>query len=271
MAGFYPKKALGQVFLMNHKSREKIFALLAHEPLRPVVEIGPGRGELTRFLIERFPKVYAVEIDPLLCHILKKEFKNTSLEVFCVDFLRWNPPDFAQTPLLVTNLPYHLSFEFINWIIRNRTVFPKIYAGFQKEFAQKITAPVSDKAYSLLTIKMALYGQTKLLFTIPREHFRPEPGIDSAFVEIAFTPGLQAPVTDEGLFFAFLRALFSQRRKKIKNILHSIYPQENVQEILNISEISGDLRPENLSLSDFTKIHSLLKNHPEKDHTKKNL
>ena len=257
---FYPKKALSQVFLANKGQREKIARVLSMHQGKVALEIGAGKGALTRYLLQIFSYVYALEIDPLLCRLLGKELGGCgNLKIECADFLNYNLPQLKEKAILISNLPYHLSYEFIDWLIEKRGYFEYAYVGFQKEFADKLLAVPKTKNYGFLTLKSQVYLETEKLFDISRRYFKPMPKVDTTFVRIKIRDNSLCPDKEIKGVLRFIRAGFSQRRKKITNSLKSIVPEGKLRLILQKAGINQNLRAEELSFLDFYRIFSLAK------------
>ena len=252
---FYPKKALSQVFLANKNQRERIAGVLASHRGKVALEIGAGKGALTRYLPQIFSYVYALEIDPLLCRFLEKELGGCgNLEIKCADFLNYNPAPLGEKAILISNLPYHLSYEFIDWLIDNRGCFEYAYVGFQKEFADKLLAKPKVKSYGFLTLRSQVYLETEKLFDIFRRHFKPMPKVDTTFVRIKIRNSPLCPDREIKGVLKLIRAAFSQRRKKIINSLKSVVPEDKLKLILQKAGINKNLRAEELSFLDFYRI-----------------
>ncbi len=255
---FYPKKALSQVFLTSKIYRQRIAKILQVHKGRVAVEIGAGKGALTRYLPQIFSYVYALEIDPLLCRFLRKELGSyDNLKVECADFLNYKLAGIKEKAVLVSNLPYHLSYEFIDWLIGNREYFEYAYVGFQKEFAAKLTAEPKSKNYGFLTLKSKIYWEINKLFDIGKKYFKPVPKVDTAFVQLKTRKAALCPVEDIEPVLKIIKAGLSQRRKKIINSLRGLIPQDKLQSVLEQAGIDKNLRAEELSFSDFRRIYSL--------------
>ena len=249
----YSRKSLSQFFLANKAYLQKISDAIDISPDIPILEIGPGRGALTDFLLQKPNPLICVEIDRDLCAFL--EDKYDSLNIVQSDIRKFEIPDDIKELVLVGNIPYHISFEIIEYILENRARISNAYLTVQKEFAQKLCAKQNTKAYGFLTCFTNFYTNPKIRFNIPKGCFKPAPRVDSAFIEFEVLKEPKYEVKDEKGFIKFLRKIFTQRRKKISNVLKSIYPKEEVPSILKNLKIEENLRPENLSLKLLTDIY----------------
>ncbi|HEC68787.1 MAG TPA: ribosomal RNA small subunit methyltransferase A [Candidatus Omnitrophica bacterium] len=255
-----PKKYLSQYFLLNKKYLKKIADSVDVKEDETLLEIGAGRGELTQFLIGKKRKIICVEIDLYLCRILKERFKAVDfLEVFCGDIRNLK---LSEKKLIVAgNIPYHLSFQIIEFLIKNRKRIPRAYLTFQKEFAQKLTAKVGSKSYSFLTCFLKFYAEAKILFNIPQSCFFPQPKVSSALVKIDFSAHseLSLEESQEKMFLDFLRKIFQQRRKKIINILKELYrdKKKEIKDFLEDRKICS-YRPEEIDLKVLVEIYNYL-------------
>lgn len=252
MLSRYSKKQLGQIFLKNRKILQRIADFIEVEEGK-LLEIGGGRGELTEFLLKKGVEVYTVEVDKSLCKVLEEKFKSRhNLKIINMDILDYKP---QENFVVAGNVPYHLSFKILEYLVSYRKFIKKAYLTFQKEFARKLTAPLRSKDYSYLTCFFKYYAETKLLFVIPRVYFRPLPKVDSAFIEIRFRAQPLYPMRNEDKAFLALRKIFQQRRKKISNILKEFFPQEDIPSLLKTSGIEPGFRPEQIPPS---KLFSLV-------------
>ncbi len=254
-----PRKHLSQFFLLNKSYLRRITECVKLEEGEVILEIGAGRGELTQFLATKRRKIICVEIDSRLCNILREKFRNFSwIEIFCRDIRSFSLP--SEKIVAVGNIPYHLSFETIEFLIKNREKITRAYLTFQKEFAEKLVAKVGSKSYSFLTCFLGLYAKAKILFNIPKRCFYPKPKVETSLTEIEFKPCseffLKAKERD---FLRFLKKIFQQRRKKIVNILKDIYPdKKKIESFLLSKNILPSLRPEDIELKYFIEIYNSL-------------
>jgi len=233
-------KNFGQNFLIddNVAEREINYCDITKDDI--VLEVGPGKGILTKPLAKRAKKVIAIEIDEKLVDNLKKNLpKNVMLihsDALNVDFKTL--PKFNK---IVSNLPYKISspitFKFLEYD------FSKAVIIYQKEFANRMVAKVGSKNYSRLSVGVYYKVKCKIIETIPRTSFHPQPKVDSCIVDLSPRKTNPFFISDEKFFFKLTRDLFNHRRKKIKNILKNIYNIE-FSEIPFMDKRVEELTPE---------------------------
>ncbi len=248
--GIKPSKHFSQHFLVNKKISERIvnYAQLSKNDV--VLEIGPGLGVLTKKMVEKAKNVFGIEKDKKLCEYLKKIPNLTLIEG---DALKTVFPKFDK---IVSNLPYQISSPLTFKILEHD--FKLGVLMYQKEFAERMTA-LSGKDYSRLSVNIYYRAECKILETVPKNAFYPVPKVDSAVVLLK---PRKPPfiVENESNFFKTVNALFSQRRKKIKNSLLNKWKkfadekdkmEQIVEELKDKNKRPEELSPEELGeLSD---------------------
>ena len=235
-------KKFGQNFLIDSTIVEKEINYCNITKDDVVLEVGPGKGILTKPLAERAHKVIAIEIDKKLVANLKKFLpKNVVLihnDVLNVDFE--TIPKFNK---IVSNLPYKISspitFKFLQYD------FNKAVLIYQREFAYRMIAKAGSKNYSRLSVGVYYKAMCEINETIPRTSFDPQPKVDSCIVSLSPRKNNPFFVLDEKFFFKLTRELFNHRRKKIKNIIKKIFGFES-KEIPFMDERVEQLTPENI-------------------------
>lgn len=255
------KKKFSQVFLVKHKIAENIVNSMNLSKGEWVIEIGPGRGFLTRELLSRNVKVLAIEIDRKLYQYLKENVIDLDFFLEQADVLKVNFRELfknynIENIKLVSNLPYHITTPFIEKIIEERDLFKEVYLTLQKEVVDRITAKPGNKTYGSLTIFVNYFMDVKVLFPIPRFFFRPVPGVSSVFIKLK--PKTEPPfeLKDENLFFEITRKTFSKRRKQIRNVLKEFLDKKGLAELEEFYPL--DQRAENLSAKDFAFISNFI-------------
>ena len=255
---FKHKKKYGQNFLNNKDEiLNKIIEVSNINENDEILEIGPGQGALTSLLVERVKKVICVEIDKDLENTLRKKFsckENYTLvmgDVLKVDFRKY----INQGTKVVANIPYYITSPIINKIIENKDLIDEAYIMVQKEVGERICAK-SGKERGILTLAVEYYGEAEYLFTIPREFFYPIPNVDSAFISIKFyKDDRYKNKISEDLYFKYVKAAFSNKRKNIVNNLATLgYSKDKIKEILNQIEVSENERAENISIDKFIEL-----------------
>lgn len=212
------KKSLGQNFLTNQHTLNKIITAADIQPTDHIIEIGPGKGVLTAELIKHAKKVETIELDDRLIPLLTEKFPNTNLKIHHQDALKFTPPN---TPYkLVANIPYYITSPIINHFLREQpnTRRPQTLTLLvQKEVAQKICAPAGK--LSVLALQVQLFGTPKIIAKIPPSHFSPAPKVDSAILQINL---FKKPIVKDDnipkLFDLIHRGFAHKRKKLIKNL-----------------------------------------------------
>ena len=271
MSAIFPKKSLGQNFLMDRNVGDKIVAAASVSPTDIVIEIGPGKGALTIPLAERALYLLAVEIDDRLCDYLQERLADAAnVEVRRGDFLRLDleaeigvlRQRFPQASAvkIISNLPFYITTPIITRIIENRSLVDHAVVTVQKEVAGRFTAGPGSKRYGAITVFLNYYAEVSILFDIPRKAFRPEPEVDGSVILIVPRAEPAVKVSDEAFFFRTIRAGFRQRRKMLKNSLLSLgVTQEEIEQALRQAGINRTLRPERLSMQDFARLADSLR------------
>ena len=251
------KKYLGQNFLYDPSILKRIIQAggVTHEDT--VVEIGPGRGRLTRMLAERAKKVIAIEIDRELYGRLKDELKDLpNIELVLGDGLRYDYSILDRFKV-VANIPYYITTPIIFKLLEHKGRLTSMTLTLQREVAERMVSAPGGKDYGVLTLMVQYHGKPKIKFIIPRGAFRPVPRVDSAclHMEIRRTPPVM--VKDEEFFFKVIKTAFSHRRKTIANALKPVSPF--IKERLLSLGIEPVRRPETLSMEEFARLADVLR------------
>lgn len=253
-----PKKSLGQNFLVDKNIQEKIIAACNLKKTDTVFEIGPGRGEITRFLLAKVKKVIAVEIDPVLCEALSQQYKAYSnFTLLHADILKTSLSQYKNLKI-IANIPYYISTPIIAHLLHYRKQIKVIYLTMQKELAGRLVATSGTKAYGAFSCFTQFYTQPKIVFSIKNTSFWPKPKVDSSFVELKILKTPKVKVKDEEFFFRIIRLGFNQRRKVLKNSLGKIAPEKQLIHCLNRLGIPQTVRAEALSLEGFAQLAGCL-------------
>jgi len=246
-----PKKQLGQHFLKDKNiARKTVDVFLEKFPAGRVVEIGPGKGVLTGFLLQHAQiEVVAVELDKECIPYLNThfaEFKN--LRVMEADFLRVNPNHLFEGGefSVVGNFPYNISTQIVFKVLEWKARVPVFCGMFQKEVAERICAPHGKKDYGILSVLAQTFYQTEYLFTVSEDVFQPPPKVKSAVMRMVRKETVELAVP-ERFFFDVVKTAFNQRRKTLRNALRKFTPGDT-----DVSTIPFlDKRAEQLSVPDF--------------------
>lgn len=254
-----PKKRLGQNFLIDKNIQSKIIDACQLKPCDIVVEIGAGRGELTRLLANKVKSVYAFEIDAGLCEILNSGLKEYSnVKVINQDILKFNlKRAFAKLESkikIVGNIPYYITTPIIEFFLKYTDKISTVFITVQKEFARRMVADCSLKEYSALSCFVQYYTSPRVLFQIKKTCFYPEPKVDSSFLKLEIKEKLIREKKKEKILFRLIRAAFNQRRKTLRNSLKGIISRKRLESFFNKYQIDCNVRPEKLSLKDFENL-----------------
>jgi len=246
---FKPKKKLGQNFLINDKILDKIVKVGNITDKDNILEIGPGTGNLTKYLIKAKPKsIVVIEKDTDLINQLKQRFEDR-VKVINEDVLRLNENFFTKKFKVFGNLPYNISTRILsNWCLNNNIRFEKLILMFQKEVADRIISKENTKNYSRITILANWKFDIKKKFDINPGNFYPAPKIQSSVLE--FIPKKKIyKIKDPRNLEHLTRVLFNQRRKMIKKNILKLFT--NFDKILKITNIKLTDRPQNISVKKF--------------------
>jgi 16S rRNA (adenine1518-N6/adenine1519-N6)-dimethyltransferase len=222
MENLKPKKHLGQHFLADENIARKIVSLLDAALEGPVVEIGPGMGVLTKYLLELFPEVWVVEFDLEAVAYLQERFKDTGLRIFHADFLKWDFANLGGRPArFISNLPYNVSSPIFFRLLEQQPLVQQGVFMVQKEVADRICAPagLAGKEGGILTILTDAYFHRQVAFKVAPSVFKPPPKVTSAVFTMA-PHGITPP--DFERLKRLVKAAFNQRRKTLRNALKGI-------------------------------------------------
>ncbi|MCB0423092.1 MAG: 16S rRNA (adenine(1518)-N(6)/adenine(1519)-N(6))-dimethyltransferase RsmA [Flavobacteriaceae bacterium] len=246
------KKHLGQHFLTDESVAEKIASTLTGNGYTKVLEIGPGMGVLTKYLLKKNYTTYVIEIDTESVDYLKTHYLQLSDRIIERDFLRYNlNAVFNGEPFaIIGNFPYNISSQIVFKALEMRDQIPEFSGMFQKEVAQRICSDKGSKVYGILSVLTQAFYDAEYLFTVPPTVFNPPPKVDSGVLILKRKENYHLPC-DETLFFRVVKTAFNQRRKTLRNSLKTF----NLPDNLKASSIF-DKRPEQLSVQEFIEITS---------------
>lgn len=249
-----PKKHLGQHFLTDRNVSEKIAKQYSsHRGCKKILEIGPGMGALTDFLIKQGLDVWMMEIDQESISYLNKRYPERNHKIIEADFLKadmkqlMGGEDFA----VVGNFPYNISSQILFKCLEYRNQIPEIMGMFQKEVAQRIAEKPGSKQYGILSVLLQTYYDIEYCFTVDERVFNPPPKVKSGIIRCRRNDREHLPC-DENLFVRIIKMSFNQRRKTIRNSLKHFIKGKGVDHELLV------LRPEVLSVDDFIQLTQLV-------------
>jgi 16S rRNA (adenine1518-N6/adenine1519-N6)-dimethyltransferase len=219
------KKNLGQHFLHNENICGEIIAALDRQPGLQLLEIGPGGGALTKYLLDWKDTDYrAIEVDEEKVRYLIKRYPIIKDKVLHLDFLKADPP-FKGPFSIIGNFPYNISssilFKILNW----EGQVKEMVGMFQKEVALRVASSEGKKAYGILSVLMQAFYKVEYLFDVAPAHFTPPPKVDSGVLRLRHS-GNPYRIEDKKAFIKFIKLGFSKRRKTLRNALKSNYPPE---------------------------------------------
>lgn len=214
------KKHLGQHFLKDLSVAEKIAgALTGHMGTNVVLEIGPGMGVLTDFLLDKNWDLHLIEIDKESIHYLEKKYEPDALTIIEGDFLNYYFKDKLAGPhAIIGNFPYNISSQIFFKVLEKRELVTEVVGMLQKEVAERMTAKKGNKTYGILSVLLQAYYDVEYLFTVPPEVFDPPPKVNSGVIRISRN-NVEKLDCDEKLFFRLVKQAFSTRRKTLRNAL----------------------------------------------------
>ena len=246
MAGVRPKKALGQHFLTDLGAASSIAAALTGGG--DTLEVGPGTGVLTQFLLKRNDiSLKVVEIDTESVQYLLEHYPALAPNLLEADFLKLQLEKIFPGPFsVIGNFPYNISSQIFFKILDYRDSVPEVVCMIQKEVAERLSAPPGSKTYGILSVLLQAWYDIEYLFTVPPGAFYPPPKVTSAVIRLRRNSRTVLGC-DEALFKKIVKATFNQRRKTIRNSLRSAGLQCEEKPLLA-------LRPERLSVEDFVEL-----------------
>ncbi|MEJ2634493.1 MAG: 16S rRNA (adenine(1518)-N(6)/adenine(1519)-N(6))-dimethyltransferase RsmA [Calditrichia bacterium] len=248
-----PRRHLSQNFLQDANIARKIAGALQIPEPGIILEIGPGPGMLTQFLIPLARKVIAVEVDRQLAGDLSPKLGNpANLQIVEQDFLKLDLASLlSQYPdsgkWIIGNIPYHITSPIVFKILDYADELEQTVMMVQKEVGQRIAASPGGKEYGILSVFCQFYAKTEYLFTVPSRLFFPQPKVDSGVIRLTFKESPQSRVKDPTLFKKIVKTTFGKRRKMLRNTLSIVVSQA----ILANVDMDLSRRPETLSVEEF--------------------
>lgn len=241
------KKHLGQHFLTDLSIAEQIAgAIKTDEVTNKVLEIGPGMGVLTDFLLTRHFELFLIDIDKESIEYLQKKYPTIAENIFFGDFLDYDFREiFPDKYAIIGNFPYNISSQIFFRVLEQRQKVTEVVCMLQKEVAERIASPKGNKSYGILSVLLQAFYTIDYLFTVPPHVFDPPPRVNSGVIRLTRneTENLDC---DEKLFFKVVKGGFGNRRKTLRNSLKSFELSEELKQ-----HPLMDLRAEQLSVADF--------------------
>ena len=244
------KKHLGQHFLNDENIAEKIADALTEKGYENVLEIGPGMGVLTKYLLKKSFTTSVIEIDTESVSYIQTHFLKYSLKIISDDFLKidiskvYGGKQFA----IIGNFPYNISTQIVFKAIENKAQIPELCGMFQKEVAERITRSEGSKTYGIISVLTQAFYDAEYLFTVPPQVFNPPPKVESGVIRLTRKENFTLPV-EQSFFFKVVKTAFNQRRKTLRNSLKTFDLSDKLREDVIFAE-----RPEQLSVQQFIEL-----------------
>ena len=262
----YPSKRLGQHFLRDPRTIQRIIDALAPKAGETIVEIGPGTGALTSALVESAARVIAVEFDSKLAPLLSERFAGSAnfrlvmADALTTDFCAEILP--APTARLVANLPYNISTAIVQRLIVQRACLTEMVLMLQREVVERLLAPAGTTDRGFISVLVEAYCEAEKLFDVAPGAFRPPPKVWSSVMRLQFRTRINTDVKDHGLLWEIVSAGFAQKRKTILNNLrqasgrlHEVLKRNGGASIvLCRAEVDLKRRAETLTLEEWGRI-----------------
>ena len=241
------KKSLGQHFLKDENISRNIIAALSKHQYQNLVEIGPGAGALTQFLLQIENVAFkAIELDNEKVAYLLHTYPAIQNKLIHQDFLKAELP-FNENFIIVGNFPYNISSQILFKVLEWKAYVPVVIGMFQKEVAQRIASKPNSKVYGILSVLVQAFYDVKYLFDVPPSAFNPPPKVMSGVIELTIRK--EQPVMRlQKDFFLLVKTAFNQRRKKLRNAVRNLFDEDILQDAI------FDKRAEQLSVNDFAAL-----------------
>ena len=247
-----PKKHLGQHFLKDENIARKVVESLNHSG--NLLEIGPGTGVLTKYLVTKAYNLKLIEIDSESVEHLETTFPQLKPNIVKGDFLKLDFSNyFDEEFAIIGNFPYNISSQIFFKVIQNRSMVPEVICMIQKEVAERLAAPPGNKTYGILSVILGAFYDIEMLFTVSETVFFPPPKVKSAVIRLSRKTNLNLNC-DEVLFFDVVKTAFNQRRKTMRNSLKKFWFEKFDPDQYPVFK----QRPEELSVDEFVELVKIL-------------
>ncbi|MDQ6528743.1 16S rRNA (adenine(1518)-N(6)/adenine(1519)-N(6))-dimethyltransferase RsmA [Flavobacterium sp. LHD-85] len=244
------KKHLGQHFLKDESVAKAIADTLTLKGYDEVLEIGPGMGVLTKYLLEKPITTHVIEIDTESVAYLDAHYPKLKDKIISQDFLKYNINEVYQNKqfAIIGNFPYNISSQIVFRTLELRDQIPEFSGMFQKEVAERICEKKGSKTYGILSVLAQAFYDTEYLFTVNENVFIPPPKVKSGVMRMTRKEDYSLPCSEK-LFFTVVKTAFQQRRKTLRNSLKTLNLSDNLRE-----DTIFDKRPEQLSVDEFIEL-----------------
>lgn len=250
------KKSFGQHFLNNELITENIArGLQLTSMYNHVLEVGPGKGMLTKYLLQREFDLKVVEADRDMVSFLNQNYPKLDGKIISDDFLKIGLGEiFENKPFgLIGNFPYNISTQIIFKMLEYKELIPEMVGMFQKEVAERIVSPPGSKTYGVISVLTQAFYEGKYLFTVDRMNFNPPPKVQSGVIQLVRKENLELGC-DEKLFKQIVKQTFSQRRKMLRNTMKAFLKKDNPAAVELLQSEFFKQRPERLSVDDYIQL-----------------
>lgn len=244
------KKHLGQHFLKDESIAKDIADTLSLEGYDDVLEIGPGMGVLTKYMLDKPINTYVIEIDTESVDYLNAHYPKLHGKIISKDFLKYNINEVFENKqfAIIGNFPYNISSQIVFRVLELKEQIPEFSGMFQKEVAERICEKKGSKTYGILSVLAQAFYDTEYLFTVSEHVFNPPPKVKSGVMRMRRKEDFSLPC-GEKLFFTVVKTAFQQRRKTLRNSLKTLNLSDNLRE-----DSIFDLRPEQLDVAQFIEL-----------------
>ena len=249
------KKSYGQHFLTSEEISSNIAdGLQLKDAYKKVLEVGPGQGMLTKYLLEKDFELLAVEADRDMVQYLYRHYPAMREQIIPADFMKLDFEPFFKDEqfALIGNFPYNISSQIVFKMIDNRHQIPEMVGMFQKEMAERIIAKPGSKTYGVISILSQVYYEGEYLFTVGPDNFDPPPKVNSAVIRLV-RKERQKLSCDMKLFKRVVKQAFSQRRKMLRNTMKAFIKGDPALDTDFFKQ-----RPEQLSIEDFERVTNMV-------------
>lgn len=246
-----PKKHLGQHFLNDESVCQRMADLLVdHDEFQKVVEVGPGMGALTKYLLKSDKDIHVVEIDEESVDYLYENYPELRGKIHSRDFLKEDLTALLQTDAFAVfgNFPYNISSQILFKVLDYKDQVPFVVGMFQKEVAERVASPPGSKKYGIISVLLQAYYDIEYLFTVDEDVFTPPPKVKSGVIQLTRNEVKTLPCNEQK-FKTVVKTAFNQRRKTMRNSLKSLFSKdlEQTEELTLMLQ----KRPEQLSVEEF--------------------
>ena len=246
------KKHLGQHFLKDLSVARSITDALSGESYTNIIEIGPGMGVLTQYLLTKDFITHVIELDRESVSYLQAEYPQLSQRIYSADFLKLNLETITDQPFaLIGNFPYNISSQILFKALEYKDQIPEIVGMFQKEVAERIASSPGNKKYGIISVLVQAYYNVEYLFTVDEDVFDPPPKVKSGVIRLTRNDKKKLDC-NEKFFKQVVKQAFSQRRKTLRNALKPLIGKSG------FNDPKLELRAERLSVKDFVYLTNQL-------------